>query len=128
MKCYLLYWLGLILSDCLAFYIMKNSEESSVGENAVTDWSQCKQREKQNRCSVEGTPDIAQGCRERRSPVKAGSWIKIPQPISGKMGRIISSSSFGAHCEFSHICSWKVDILKLEGRKSFCVNMNYSFF
>lgn len=54
MKCYLLYWLGLILSDCLEFYIKKDSEESSIGENAMTDWSRLSVEagEKLYRCSV----------------------------------------------------------------------------
>lgn len=40
--------------------------------------------------------------------MRAGSSIKIPPLISGRVRRIIFSSTFGAHCEFGHICNWQV--------------------
>lgn len=40
--------------------------------------------------------------------MRAGNSIKIPQLISGRVGRIICSSTFGAHSEFGLICYWQV--------------------
>lgn len=60
--------------------------------------------------------------RESQSPVSTGSSIKIPQLISGRMGRIMYFSSiFDAHCTFDNIYYWKKtkhqtwDFLELEG-------------